>query len=547
MTEEERIDPAEMRTALGTCIKDKELQRLFKCAPDGAKKVIKISFYSTVFPEKIDAHKFRVNLRAIEPELTAEDLEYLIRFETDAWLKNHFKELLAERNGADNVGAVEAQKPKKLGIRRPNANVANVDLNAEAIKRKMEIEERERVESEERNAAARRKARIDALKKNAAFIAVAFVLAVCGLVWLSKWNAERRKREAEARVRAELIQEEENARLEAEQKAMRERLEKERAERKFREDRRRAEREAEQAKRLEEAKKRDDEREAKRREAEARDAAAKLARDKYSEIERIFTGVKLLSWGTLSKSQRPGTVDGMFRCMIPSSRDEAVYYEIESKSSGAINVHEIGRESVSEVDFDGWNKKLSAFGGVVHNGTQAYLFAPKAVDGGWPIPPDDFKPSRMRLGDVCDLISKYDMVMNQFAFDVRINSSALKQSTLVDTVLYGESIGHQKILERIQSAAAASVKKPKMKSKRRTVVMYDGSIVKRQMNGVTLVPFSPAKYDAKYSELRAEAERQERETSSASQTELDRYQNEVRSRSEKIAASASISIIMHMR
>lgn len=542
MTEEERIDPAEMRTALGTCIKDKELQRLFKCAPDGAKKVIKISFYSTVFPEKIDAHKFRVNLRAIEPELTAEDLEYLIRFETDVWLKNRFKELLAERNGV-----VEGQKPKKLGIRRPNANVANVDLNAEAIKRKMEIEERERVELAERSAAVRRKARIDALKKNAVFIAVAAALAVGGLIWFSKWNAERRRRETEARVRAELLREEENARYEAEQKAIREQQEQDRVVRKRRDEERRAKREAEQAKRLEEEKKRNEEREAKRREDEARDAAVKLAREKYAETERTFTRAKLLAWGTLSKSQRPGAVDGKFRCMIPSSKDVVACYEIDSKATGAIKVYEVGHECVSEIDFDGWNKKLSLFGGVVHNGTQAYLFTPKAIDGGWPIPPNDFTPSRMRLGDVCDLIGKYDMAMDQFAFDVRINSSVLKESVLVETVSFDELFRRRKIDERIQSAAIASVKKPRVKSRKRTVVMYDGSIIKRQMNGVTLVPRNPARYDAKYSELRAEAERQEHETSSVSQSELDRYQDEVRRRIEKIAASASISIVMHMR
>ena len=67
------------------------------------------------------------------------------------------------------------------------------------------------------------------------------------------------------------------------------------------------------------------------------------------------------------------------------------------------------------------------------------------------------------------------------------------------------------------------------------------------MNGVTLVPRNPVRYDAKYSELRAEAERQERETASIWQVELDRYQDEVRRRIEKIAASASISIVMHMR
>lgn len=542
MTEEERIDPAEMRTALGTCIKDKELQRLFKSAPEGAKKVLKLTFYSTVFPEKIDGHRFKVNLQAIEPELTAEDLQYLIRFETHDWLKNRFKKLLAEKTGGEEV-----QRPRKLGILRPNANLPNVDLNAEAIKRKMEIEERERVESAERSAAARRKARMDALKKNAVFIVVAVVVAVGGLVWFSRWNAERRRRESEARVRAELLREEENARYEAEQKSIREQQEKERAERKLREEKRRAEREAEQAKRLEEEKKRNEEREAKRREEEARDAAVKLAREKYAEIERAFAGAKLLAWGTLPKSQRPGAVDGKFRCMIPSSKDGATCYEIDSKATGAIKVYEVGHECVSEVDFDGWNKKLLTFGGVVHNGTQAYLFAPKAIDGGWPIPPDDFNPSRMRLGDVCDLIGKYDMVMDRFAFDVRINSSALKESTLVDTVSFGESFGHRKIDEQIRNAATASVKKPKAKSRKRTVVMYDGGIVKRQMNGVTLVPRNPVRYDAKYSELRAEAERQERETASISQVELDRYQDEVRRRVEKIAASASISIVMHMR
>ena len=48
------IDPADLRAALGTCMKSTELQALFKGAPEGAKPVLKVLFCAAVFPEKVN-------------------------------------------------------------------------------------------------------------------------------------------------------------------------------------------------------------------------------------------------------------------------------------------------------------------------------------------------------------------------------------------------------------------------------------------------------------------------------------------------------------
>ena len=88
------ISPELMRKALGASMRNPELQRIFKEAPQAAKPVLKLKFAVLVFPDQISDEAFGVNLEALAKSLGADDLRYLIDTETDAGMKAYFESLL---------------------------------------------------------------------------------------------------------------------------------------------------------------------------------------------------------------------------------------------------------------------------------------------------------------------------------------------------------------------------------------------------------------------------------------------------------------------
>lgn len=539
MTESERIDPADLRTALGTCMRDKELQRLFKCAPEGAKKVLKLSFYSTVFPEKIDGHKFRVNLRAIEPELSSEDLEYLIRFETDAQLKAHFNELLAARTSDAPAASAEpfGRPESKVHLIRPTDSLS-VDLNAEALKRKMAEDEAEKAAESAKAMQARRKASRDSLLKTIVSSVVLLAVLGAGLGWFLHWNGERKEQARQAKLKAE------EARLALERQqveAEKAREEQAAAERKKREEQvmaRNAKREADD-------KRRQAERELRLKEEAAAEAHDKALRDEFDRVESLFQRTKLLPWSALPKAKRPGAADGAFFCAIPVDRGECEFFRVDSKAGGEIKPARLSRtKDPVAVDFKEWNEMLNAAGGIVHDGDCSYLFASKTPAGGMPLPTEDFKPSQLRLGGLEMLMRSCRLVTDSLATEVVVSSGEIKGASAKFIVKFGDYLDLRTIREELFKGIEAATPRASVKPKRRTVMMYDGNILKKQMNGVMLVPRNPLRVDTNYINYRNEAERQEREAEQAGADAEAKRRAEVDRRLKRALESAKMNILI---
>lgn len=540
MTESERIDPADLRTALGTCMRDKELQRLFKCAPEGAKKVLKLSFYATVFPEKIDGHKFRVNLRAIEPELSSEDLEYLIRFEPDAQLKVHFKELLASRTSGTPAASAEpfGRPESKVRLIRSTDGLS-VDLNAEAMKRRLAEDEVERATECARATQSRRKTNRDRLLKALVTMLVALVVFGGGLVWFLRWDAEQKEQAQHAKLLAE------EARLKFErQKAEAEKV---RQERDAQAKKMRAERDAQ-------AKKASAERETKRRqrqvelELQRKEESAAIAhsaavRDEFDRVEALFRGAKPVAWNTLPKEKRPGAVDGTFFCAISPARGVFEFFKVESQAGDAIKVVGLSRtEDPKEIDFQEWNEKLNAAGGIVYDGIGAYLFAPKAKPEGFTLPSGDFRPAQLRLGELASMMRSFGMETESLATEVLVSANGIKGATAKFTVGFSDYLDWRTVREGLRKGIEAVTPRASVKQKRRTAMLYDGNILKKQMNGVVLVPRNPLRVDTNYINYRDEAERQEREAEQSVADAEAKRQAEVNRRLERALESAKMSI-----
>ena len=98
MNAEFTIDPELMRNALGASMRNPELQRIFKEAPQAAKPVLKLKFAAMVFPDQISDEAFGTNLEELAKSLGADDLRYLISTETDAGTKAYFEGLARAGN-----------------------------------------------------------------------------------------------------------------------------------------------------------------------------------------------------------------------------------------------------------------------------------------------------------------------------------------------------------------------------------------------------------------------------------------------------------------
>lgn len=104
--EKESVIPEEdFREAIAACRKDPQLNRLFEMAPPGAKLFIGLGFYSTYFAGKVDPRQYAQCQAEIEPALTPDDLQYLIRFERDKATKQYLCELLAQRKAEETSEA----------------------------------------------------------------------------------------------------------------------------------------------------------------------------------------------------------------------------------------------------------------------------------------------------------------------------------------------------------------------------------------------------------------------------------------------------------
>lgn len=513
------IDPADLRTALGTCMKSTELQALFKGAPEGAKPVLKVLFCAAVFPEKVNEECLWANLKDMEADLGEEDLTYLIENWEGEEFKKYFSDILSSRNA-----------PKaKIGVIRKKTS-EDVDLNAEAMKRRMEMEEAEAKMINEAQEAARRKAARDLLMRRSIVAFVSVCLIAAGAIVFRNVQHKREIRKEAERAAVEKIRAEEEARREQER------------------EKARAEQEAAAALRKQKAQEREAKdkaaREARERERAARAEADKLVRgyrEKFQAVRGAFRNAVLVPWKQLAPSSRPGAIDGVFICAMPEENGQFGLYEVESKSSGEIKAFRLGDDAApAELDFAAWQDKLKEVGGIVGNGSKMYLFVPKSEDETQLS--RSVCPSQIRLGKIADLVKMLNMDVSGFSFAASVHMKGRKKAIVMEPVVFDKTLNYYDIKEKVSAAIRSSIKKPTPKKIRRTVKMYDGQVIKKQMNGIILVPKNPIHFDSRYSELREEAERQECIDGKVPEEETARYEAEVAEKTLEAMTSATVSV-----
>jgi len=415
-------------------------------------------------------------------------------------------------------------KKPKIGIRRPDDLPGDgVDLNAQAIMRQLELK-KEDLESIGAQAVSDwKKAEQARLLRLGLIVLIIAGLVVGGTFW---YLGAKREREAERTLLAEKSRlEEEQAKQDqaaemakadaraAKRAAERQQLEEEANRRKEatkqRLEKMRQKRAEEEAKWKAEQERNEAELAARKKKAEAERAAI----DRYCKMNDSLRDLTLRPWTALAREKRPGAVDGTFVCTMRVDGNRSELYEIASKTGGKMTVVRLDSNGACvPVAFADYERRLNENGGLVLTDEKAYLFAPKERSKPVPLSVDrGFNPSMVRLGRLCDEIYGRRMNTENLAFEVTMNLAGNKTPVTIGTVGFDEVIEGATITGVLRSVADVKVGQSKPeKAAKKTVVMYDGKIIKRQMNGVTLVPRDPSRHTSEWDALRNEAIRQER-------------------------------------
>ena len=123
------IPEDDFREAIASCCLDPLLKRYFAMAPSGAKLFIGLGFYSTHFGDKVDPRQYAECQAEIEPALTVNDLNYLIRFEEDKNTKQYLRRLLAQRQKEEPTDVAPQEPPP------PNEQASPIPLPKRKKKR----------------------------------------------------------------------------------------------------------------------------------------------------------------------------------------------------------------------------------------------------------------------------------------------------------------------------------------------------------------------------------------------------------------------------
>lgn len=425
------------------------------------------------------------------------------------------------------------ERKPKLGIRRPKDSSAATDLNAQAIMKKMEDEEREKAVAAERAAMAMKKLRREKIVRYSVIAVVVAVCAGAAFLWLKKRHAEQMEKAAEIRERIRAEQEAEKRRNEEEMTA---RIRQEEQKKVEREARRRQE-EAERRQKIEAAEKR-------RLEEDARRKSRQMEVERYQNSKAKFRNAVLLPYRMLPKGSRPGAVEGVFDFVVPVANGAYEFYEVASHTGSVLTATMLSaRGEPVAVDYPGFEERVKCFGGIVHNGQAAYLICPVEGGKGVSLPASDFSPARMRTGGLYGAVASFFMATDRLFFETRVEIPGWKRPAYVKSVAYGDMVSISEVEAALREAALGSVAKPRMrKAKRRTVELYDGDIIKRQM-GITLVPRNPRHANAQWQSLHDEAIRQERESNEGpTPAEIEKYQDAVARKFQQYRTEATLTI-----
>jgi len=112
------ISEDDLRTALGECRKDPEMDRYYSEAPEGARLYIALEFYGRVFKGRMNVDAYVKAFSELGTELKEADLVYLLQHEEDETMRKY----LTDRLKAVGV-EIEGQELRSKTVRKPRLGI----------------------------------------------------------------------------------------------------------------------------------------------------------------------------------------------------------------------------------------------------------------------------------------------------------------------------------------------------------------------------------------------------------------------------------------
>lgn len=306
------------------------------------------------------------------------------------------------------------------------------------------------------------------------------------------------------------------AKLAAERQAEMARLARERAEKAAEEQRIKEEEEARE--KLRKERERREQEEAARRKAEselvrkAAEAEAERQRLAAAAAKRrqAYQAARSHFQSTLDMEENAPTGEKMktaktgsrFWCILASDAADKPIYEIEKVSPGRLKIKAISSETdAKEVPYADFNRMLDTATYAYTSGGKVWLKCAKSPAGRYFVPERgrNFCLAASVLGTMHKTLAEFGTKLDDVKFRFSLQSSNGKKIIPLGPVGFGETLPRSKIEEAIgqqigrkASAAVAGTgtdqsKKPVFK---RTVVLYNGNVIKKEITGVTKVPMT---------------------------------------------------------
>ena len=421
------------------------------------------------------------------------------------------------------------------------------DLNAVAIRRRLAEQEAEEAATSAKERAFAAKARKQRMVSVVVKSVLALVLVGAAAFGVSVWRRHAAEREEERRrqeAEDALARKERDAELQKQRDAAQQRYLEAAAKRQEAEKQRQEERERARAeqKRLQEE--REKERQERLAAAETLKRERKERAEKFDRIGSLFSKATVDLWKNMPQDARPGTVEGVFYCLIPVDKDYGVY-EVGSVTNGPMRVVELSKTEADEpLDVSAYLGLVEKYGCLClpADGKKAYVSVPKGSEGQkYAVPSSSVVPSSLLWGEgLCALIKRYSMGTQNLEYNVSYLPSRGKELPL-GRYAFGQPLGRIELQSAVLSVAMKNWRPPKAKTKtkafRPTVVFYDGKTIKKGADGVTYVPRSSGRAGPSYGKLYDEARRQEELLAAAQGSQEDEVARAKEDFSENVISS----------
>lgn len=269
--------------------------------------------------------------------------------------------------------------------------------------------------------------------------------------------------------------------------------------------------------------------------------------ERFRWAERQFQNASALPFSLLPTYKKPGACDGDFVLISIDMDGKPEYHLVHSKAGGECLVEALNSNGVvQKVYYGELQEKLKTFGGFVCSGNVAYVLAPEDDSGSCRLSEEAINPAKVRLGELYDLMREKGLNVNDLSFELWLKDMDGRDAVFVSVSKFGETVDMSKILDLYRNVARKIIKKPAgAKPMKRTVVFYDGSIPKKLLNGVMLVPRNPINPTRAWRSLRDEAERQELLAHAGpSEEEWKTYDDQIEKTARRLVSKATAFVVM---